>query len=292
MYSKPVNQIAHFFSRFSLFRDNPSTPSVPVSNIERGKARTGNVILIGAGPGDPELLTIKAHRMIQSADIILVDWLVNKAIFDYFPKSTDVIFVGKRCGKHSMEQKDICQLILQHAQLGKTVVRLKGGDPSIFGRLAEETDILRDNDIPFSIIPGITAATGCAAYSGIPLTHRDCAQSVKFITASFKDPKQEPNWQNIASGDDTLVFYMGLSRISKICSRLIEHGMKMDMPVAIIDQGTLQEQQVCISSLTNIDSDLLSVQLKGPAIIVVGEVVNKRQYPSVSALGLTQQSFS
>lgn len=278
---------SHYFSRLLAFPKSIMDAFSPIK-VGTDNAKDGIVYLIGAGPGDPELLTLKAHRLIQSADIILVDWLVNKAISEFFPKQAEVIFVGKRCGKHSMAQEDICQLMLNYAQLKKTVVRLKGGDPSIFGRLAEETDILTDNGIAFSIIPGITAATGCAAYSGIPLTHRECAQSVKFITAHFKDPNQEPDWQCIVNGDDTLVFYMGLSRIATICSRLMSYGMRGSMPIAIIDQGTQSGQQVYTNSLSHIEDDLPSLKLSGPAIIIVGEVVNKRQTPSLAALSLNK----
>lgn len=246
------------------------------SGIEKAN-RKGQVYLIGSGCGDPELLTIKAHRILQMADVIMVDWLVNPDMYQYFPQQAKVEFVGKKCGKHSIHQDVICQTMLAHAQAGNTVIRLKGGDPSVFGRLAEETDILTKHQIPFVIVPGITAASGCAAYAGIPLTHRDCAQSVRLVTASLKDHDSEANWRNIANETDTLVFYMGLNKVVQISRRLVKFGMRNTTPIAIIDQGTLEKQLVCCSNLANIENDMQSYDFKGPALIIVGEVVSKRQ---------------
>lgn len=243
-----------------------------------------SVYIIGAGVGDPELLTLKAHRLIASADIILVDWLVSKDIYQFFPKKAEVLFVGKRCGKHSMKQDEICELLLAKAKTGRRVVRLKGGDPSIFGRLAEETEILNKHNIPVAVIPGITAASGCAAYAGIPLTHRDCAQGVKFVTASLKSDDLSCDWQALAQEKDTLVFYMGLSRIVQIAERLQHHGMRSDMPMAIIDQGTLAEQKVVCATLATAEQVFSAHEFQGPALIVVGEVVNKRHQVADSLL--------
>ena len=253
-------------------------------NRGEGLPSKGKVFLVGAGCGDPELLTLKAHRLLQQADVIMVDWLVNPEIYPYFAKHAERIFVGKKCGHHSMKQSDICKLMVAQAQQGKTVVRLKGGDPSVFGRLGEETAILTEHNIPFAIVPGVTAASGCAAYSGIPLTDRDCAQSVKFVTAHLKSANDEVDWQSIANGHDTLVFYMGLNRVDKIANRLMEHGVRGDMPIAIIDQGTSHEQQVVTSTISTINSAHDLAALKGPALIVVGEVVNKRQEVDLSLL--------
>ncbi|WNC68193.1 uroporphyrinogen-III C-methyltransferase [Thalassotalea nanhaiensis] len=282
------------FTRFvKMSISNLNNSGADYNTLSNNTNRQGQVYLIGGGCGDPELLTMKAHRILQSADIIMVDWLVNPDMYQYFPKQAQVEFVGKKCGKHSMHQDEICQTMLAHAQAGNTVIRLKGGDPSIFGRLAEETEILTKHQIPFAIIPGITAASGCAAYSGIPLTHRDCAQSVRFVTASLKDSDAEANWRNIANEKDTLVFYMGLNKVAQISERLIKHGMPETMPIAIIDQGTLSDQQVCCSDLTNIANDMKFYDFKGPALIIVGEVVNKRQAISesmLSAIELQAQS--
>ena len=282
------NPIAYFKNVIDLSKLKGKKADRNINRNQSGRAnRQGQVYLIGSGCGDAELLTMKAYRMLQKADIIMVDWLVNPDIYDYFPKQAKVEFVGKKCGKHSMHQDEICKTMLAHAQAGNIVVRLKGGDPSIFGRLAEETDILQKHGIEFAVVPGITAATGCASYSGIPLTHRDCAQSVRFITASLKDKGDEVKWKSIANEQDTLVFYMGLSKVTQISARLMQYGMRSDLPIAIIDQGTLIEQQVVCATLATIEQEKLKYKLTGPAIIIVGEVVNKRQQVDLNLL--TQQ---
>ncbi len=245
---------------------------------------TGKVFLIGAGVGDPELLTLKAYRLIQSADVILVDWLVADQLYDIFPRDVKRIFVGKKCGKHSVLQTDICELLVSEAQKGKTVVRLKGGDPSIFGRLAEETQVLSDFAIPFAIVPGVTAANACAAYSGIPLTHRNCAQSVRFITAHQKNKQTEPDWESLAKDCGTLVFYMGLNRVSMIANRLMEHGMDVGKPIAVIDQGASNEQKVVTSTVRELNPVVHLAEFTGPALIVVGEVVKHRQLVELALL--------
>lgn len=255
----------------SLFRDN-------------NKSKKGCVYLVGAGVGDPELLTLKAHRLIQQADVILVDWLVYQDLYQYFPKKAECLFVGKRCGQHSLQQHDICELMRDKALSGATVVRLKGGDPSVFGRLGEETNILDKHQIPYAIVPGITAATGCAAYTGISLTHRNCAQSVKFITAHFKDEHQEPDWAYLAQDKDTLVFYMGLNRITTICQRLVANGMPIDTPVAVIDQGTTQQQLTIVGQLNTIADKMSQQKLLGPALIIIGQVVHHRAQVNLAML--------
>ncbi|TRX53404.1 uroporphyrinogen-III C-methyltransferase [Thalassomonas sp. M1454] len=287
--SNIFSPLSFFKSAFNsnLFSNKDKRNGLNKNTTLKG-SKQGQVFLIGGGCGDAELLTMKAHRIIQSADVIMVDWLVNPDLYEYFPKHAKVEFVGKKCGKHSMHQDEICKVMLAHAQAGNTVVRLKGGDPSIFGRLAEETQILTNHNIPFAIIPGITAASGCAAYAGIPLTHRDCAQSVRFVTASLKDKDAEANWRNIANEKDTLVFYMGLSKVAEISQRLIKFGMRETLPIAIIDQGTLAEQLVCCSDLNNIETDMKFYDFKGPALIIVGEVVNKRQQINSVMLQQTQ----
>jgi len=238
--------------------------------------KTGQVIFVGSGAGDVELLTIKAVKAFKIADVVLVDWLVNPEINELIPAHVERIFVGKKCGQHSMKQADICKLLIKQAQMGKTVVRLKGGDPSIFARLAEETEVLAEHNVEFQIVPGITAASGCAAYAGIPLTHRDCAQSVKFVTAHLKDAEEECEWQSLAKEQGTLVFYMGLNRVDKIAAKLTEYGMSDSTPIAVIDQGTYSKQKVCAKSLANIQAERDLKNFKGPALIIVGEVVNKR----------------
>lgn len=239
----------------------------------------GEVFIVGAGPGDPELLTIKAHRLIQSADVVLFDWLVSEDLLRMIPASATRQFVGKRCGQHSFEQQTICNLMVEHARLGRKVVRLKGGDPSVFGRVSEECEALQNANIPYAIVPGITAASGMAAYSGMPLTDRRYAQSVRFITATLKNPEDEPDWSGMVSqagkSQDTLVFYMGLKRIGTIAQRLITHGMKADMPCAVVDQATQQQQQVISGNLSNIADLMASQVIEGPALLVVGEVTQQ-----------------
>lgn len=251
-------------------------------------AKQGSVTLVGAGAGDLELLTIKAYRLLQEADVVLYDWLVNQEILTILPERTEAIFVGKKAGEHSMSQAEICQLMLNQAQQGKKVVRLKGGDPSIFGRLSEEAQILTEHQIPFAIVPGVTAASGCAAYSGIPLTDRECSQSVRLVTAHLKDKDDQPQWQNIATSQDTLVFYMGLNRVEQVASQLIEHGMDENMPMAIIDKGTSTEQAVCCATLASITSTEQWKHFSGPALIVVGKVVERRQAVDLSLLARSQ----
>lgn len=264
---------------FNQRRDSKST-----TTKKRNPAKEGQVFIVGAGPGDPELLTIKALNAIQQADVLLIDWLVGEALYEYFPAHVERIFVGKRCGQHSMSQKEINALMVQKALAGNNVVRLKGGDASIFGRLAEECDALTEHNIPFAVVPGVTAASGCAAYSGIPLTHRDCAQSVKFVTAHVKQGGVQANWEKLANDPSTLVFYMGLSRVGQICDSLQAHGMRSSMPIAIIDQGTTKQQKVLCSTLKRGNDDLAKAGFTGPALIVVGEVVDRRQAVSLSML--------
>jgi uroporphyrin-III C-methyltransferase len=282
--------------------------------VHRGKqADKGHVYLIGAGPGDAELLTLKAHRLIQQADVVMYDWLVNPDIIKMIPKHAERVFVGKKCGRHSMQQADICQLMVEVALTGKNIVRLKGGDPAIFARASEECDILAKHNIEFAIVPGITAASGASAYAGIPLTHRECAQSVRFITAHLKSVKSasgelnsasdEPNWQALVAGastshsathGETLVFYMGLKRIDTIMQRLDTHGLSASTPVAVIDQASTAQQQVCIGTLDNIAQRVTERNFQGPAVTIVGEVVNKRHEVNLSLLSqsVNQQSVS
>ncbi|ABG41047.1 uroporphyrinogen-III C-methyltransferase [Paraglaciecola sp. T6c] len=253
------------------------------ANAQHG---VGHVHLIGSGPGDAELLTVKAYRLLQSVDVVMYDWLVNPDILDMIPAHVERRFVGKKCGEHSMTQTQISELLVSVAKEGKTIARLKGGDPAIFARAAEECDLLTKHQIPFSIVPGITAASGASAYAGIPLTHRDCAQSVRFITAHLKDPALQPDWQSLVNGAmpdakgknaETLVFYMGLRRVESIMQQLQSHGLPVDLPVAIIDKATSAQQQVCIGQVKNIAQRLVCRQFTGPALIIVGEVVSKRQ---------------
>ncbi|GBL03532.1 uroporphyrinogen-III C-methyltransferase [Glaciecola sp. KUL10] len=240
------------------------------------KPQKGHVLLVGSGPGDPDLLTIKAIKAIQQADVVLVDWLVNREIVNLIPRHIEQRFVGKRAGLHSMKQEDINALMVSLALSGKNVVRLKGGDPAVFGRTAEETSALDKAGINYAIIPGITAASGASAYTGIPLTLRGKASSVKLITAHLKNPQTEPNWVQLASAleNETIVFYMGLARLSSIQTRLRLAGVGSDMPVAVVDQATTRHQQSCIGNLSDIQEKVQTAGFMGPSLIIVGEAVS------------------
>lgn len=253
-------------------------------NVSRASNQKGHVFLVGSGPGDAELLTLKAYRLIQEADVVMYDWLVSPDIVAMIPANVEKVFVGKKCGRHSLTQEQICQLMGEYALRGKNVVRLKGGDPSIFGRVAEEVEHLQNLNIDFAIVPGVTAASGCAAWSGISLTHRDCAHSVRFITAHFKSDDIEADWQNYAQSKDTLVFYMGLSKISKIAENLIKYGMEESTPIAIIDQGTTSEQKTYTSSLNTVSEYLNDIELVGPALVMVGEAISHQAKVNVDLL--------
>lgn len=234
----------------------------------------GEVVLVGAGPGDPGLLTLKGLQQIQQADIIVYDRLVSDEIMALTRRDAQRVFVGKRAGFHCVPQEQINQMLLEQAQKGRRVVRLKGGDPFIFGRGGEELEILFQANIPFSVVPGITAASGCSAYSGIPLTHRDYAHSVRLVTGHLKDGSHL-DWQSLAAEKQTLVFYMGLSQAEAISQQLIKHGMDINMPVAIIEAGTTIKQKV----LTGLLKDLtqLALQVHSPSLIIVGTVVALRK---------------
>ena len=236
----------------------------------------GEVYLIGAGPGDPDLLTFRALRLMQSADIVFYDRLVSPQIVDLSRRDAERVYVGKSRSRHPVPQQEINQLLIDHAKQGKRVVRLKGGDPFIFGRGGEEIEGLARERIPFQVIPGITAASGCACYAGIPLTHRDYSQAVRFVTGHLKDGSSQLNWSELTSSDETIVFYMGLFGLPIICSKLIEHGSSKDMPVALIEQGTTARQRVITGTLETLPALVAAVEVHAPTLIIVGEVVKLR----------------
>lgn len=238
----------------------------------------GNVLLVGAGPGDPDLLTLKALKALQQADVVLVDWLVSEEIVALIPDHVERRFVGKRAGHHSMSQEAISALMVTLALEGNCLVRLKGGDPAVFGRTAEEAAALTEAGIQFAIIPGITAASGASASSGIPLTHRACAQSVRMLTAHLKDPLQEPDWKTLVAALDgeTQVFYMGLSRLNLIMQKMIANGMSESMPVAVVDQATTSQQRVCYGLASDIAGRVIDLNFNGPSLIILGHVVEQR----------------
>lgn len=237
-----------------------------------GPRALGEVTLVGAGPGDPELLTLKALRAMQDADVILHDRLVSEAVLDLARRDATRISVGKAAGGIGSTQEEINRLLIEHARAGKRVVRLKGGDPFIFGRGGEELEALAQAQIQFSVVPGITAAAGCAAYAGIPLTHRDYAHSVTFVTGHSDKDGKEPDWRALAQAGTTAVFYMGLARIEDIVSKLIAHGAPSDLPAAMIAQGTLPDQRVVTAALSGIAATAKQAKLESPALLIVGRV--------------------
>ena len=235
-------------------------------------APMGRVDLVGAGPGDPELLTLKAWRLINEADTIVYDALVSRELLDGITGQPELIYVGKRMGDHSATQDKICSIMVRLALEGKHVVRLKGGDPLVFGRLGEELDALHCENIPYSIVPGITAASGCAASLGFPLTERGKSTRLRLITAQFSKTR-EIDWCNLARTDETLVFYMGVSKAAMISKELIKAGLPEDYPVLIVENGTHKEQRATETTLSQMTQAINLNQVKAPALIYVGQVV-------------------
>lgn len=236
--------------------------------------RTGIVYLVGAGPGDPELLTLRAARLLASAEVIVYDHLVGEGVLDLASSAAEKIYAGKQMSRHSVPQEGINALLIRLARQGRKVVRLKGGDPFIFGRGGEEVEALAAEGIPFEVVPGISAANGVACYAGIPLTHRNYAQSCLFTTGHLKDGTLDLDWEALVRPHQTVVIYMGLGALRDICAQLIAHGQSPDMPIAVVEHGTTHDQRVACGTLTTIADMVISRKFTSPCLIIVGEVTS------------------
>ena len=238
----------------------------------------GKVYLVGAGPGDPKLITVYGVECIQKANVILYDRLVNDRLLQYAKNDAELIFCGKLPGKHQIIQEQIHELLIEKASKGKTVTRLKGGDPCVFGRGGEEAEVLAEHGIPYEIVPGITSGIAAPAYAGIPVTHRDYASSFAIVTGHSRADKEEDhlNWSALAQGIDTIAFYMGIGNLNYICTRLIEHGKNPNTPAAIIQWGTTEKQKTITGNLKTIEDQAAKAGISHPAIVLVGDVVGMR----------------
>ena len=250
---------------------------------DKNDAQYGEVYLVGGGPGDPDLLTFRALRLMQQCDVCVYDKLVSKEVMELVRRDAELIYVGKARDRHTLPQEEINQLLVRLAKDGKRVLRLKGGDPFIFGRGGEEIETLMEHGVPFQVVPGITAANGVSAYAGIPLTHRDYAQSCIFTTGHLK-PKSdqteavvELDWPALTRLNQTVVIYMGLVGLDQICAKLIAHGLSANTPAAVVQQGTTIRQRVVVGDLSNLALKVNAAELKPPCLIIVGEVVKLRE---------------
>ncbi len=252
-------------------------PVLSIRTPATSEGSSGEVYLVGTGPGDPDLLTVRACRLMQHADVVLYDHLVSDEILNLLPALLERIYVGKRRNNHALRQEQINQRMVDLARSGKRVLRLKGGDPFVFGRGGEEIESLAQAGIRFEVVPGITAALGVAAYAGIPLTHRNHAQACTFVTGQLKDGSMNLDWPALARPNQTLVVYMGLLGLSVLCGKLVENGRSPATPAAVIQQGTTSAQRVIAGTLTTLPALVDEAGLQPPTLIVIGEVVRLRE---------------
>lgn len=246
-------------------------------NDADSSSKKGEVFLVGGGPGDPDLLTFRALRLMQQCDVCVYDKLVSHEVMELVRRDAELIYVGKARDQHTMPQEEINELLARLALEGKRVLRLKGGDPFIFGRGGEEIETLMQHGVPFQVVPGITAANGVSSYAGIPLTHRDYAQACLFITGHLKDGTLDLDWQAMARPNQTVVVYMGLVGLAQICEKLIEHGVSASMPVAVVQQGTTPRQKVVTATLADLAEKVAAAEMKPPCLTIIGEVVKLRE---------------
>lgn len=247
------------------------------SSIDQGSAGQGRVFLVGAGPGDPDLLTLRAARLLMQADVVVVDHLVSEGVLGLIGPQAERIYAGKERSNHTLPQRELNALLVTLAREGRQVVRLKGGDPFVFGRGGEELQALAAAGVLFEVVPGITAACGVASYAGIPLTHRDHAQSCLFATGHLKDGSCDLDWPALARPRQTTVIYMGLAGLAEICSKLVAHGLPAHTPAAVIEQGTTLEQRVVSGTLADLADRVAEAELRSPCLTIVGEVVRLRE---------------
>jgi uroporphyrin-III C-methyltransferase / precorrin-2 dehydrogenase / sirohydrochlorin ferrochelatase len=240
-------------------------------------AAKGTVYLVGAGPGDPDLLTLRAARLLGEAEVVVYDRLVSPEILALIPPAAERIYAGKQASRHTLQQPEINRLLVELAGRFRRVVRLKGGDPFIFGRGGEELEVLAAAGIPFEVVPGITAAVGCSAYTGIPLTHRDYASSCLFVTGHLRDGKLDLDWPSLAYPNRTLIFYMGILALPNIAANLVAHGMPATTPVAIVRHGTTARQDVLVATLADVVERARQIKPGETGLLIVGEVVRLRE---------------